>query len=64
MRIAGTAIPVLFLSKLPAFTLRWVWLLSAATVFAQMGLSLLLLRREFRRRLAFAADVTVPPAPV
>jgi putative MATE family efflux protein len=63
-RIAGTAIPVLFLSRMPGFALRWVWLLSAVTVFAQMGLSLLLLRREFRRRLTFAADVTSSPAPL
>jgi len=61
-RIVGTAIPVLFLSRMPGFTLRWVWLLSAVTVFAQMGMSLLLLRREFRRRLAFAADATATPA--
>jgi putative MATE family efflux protein len=63
-RIVGTAIPVLFLSRLPGFTLRWVWLLSAVTVFAQMGMSLLLLRREFRRRLAFAPDATASPAPL
>jgi putative MATE family efflux protein len=63
-RIVGTAIPVLFLSRVPGFSLRWVWLLSAVTVFAQMTLSLLLLRREFRRRLAFAGDATAPTAPV
>ena len=63
-RIVGTAIPVLFLSRVDGFSLRWVWLLSAVTVFAQMTLSLLLLRREFRRRLAFAGDATAPPAPV
>ena len=54
-RIVGTAIPVLYLSTVPGFTLRWVWLLSAVTVFAQLTISLLLLRREFRRRLVFAA---------
>ena len=63
-RIVGTAIPVLFLSTMPGFNLRWVWLLSAVTVFAQMALSLMLLRREFRRRLAFAAGVTSSPAPL
>jgi Na+-driven multidrug efflux pump len=63
-RIVGTAVPVLFLSRVPGFSLRWVWLLSAVTVFAQMTLSLLLLRREFRRRLAFAGDATAPTAPV
>jgi putative MATE family efflux protein len=63
-RIVGTAIPVILLSRMPGFSLRWIWLLSAVTVFAQMGLSLLLLRREFRRRLVFAADATTSPAPV
>ena len=58
MRMAMTAIPVLLLSRVPGFALWWVWTLSAVTVVLQLGLSLLLLRREFRRRLAFAA-----PAP-
>ena len=55
-RIVGTALPVLYLSRVPGFTLRWVWLLSAVTIFAQLTISLLLLRREFRRRLVFPAD--------
>ena len=54
-RIVGTAVPVIYLSKTPGFTLRWVWLLSAVTIFAQLTISLLLLRREFRRRLVFVA---------
>jgi len=54
-RIVGTAIPVMYLSRVPGFALRWVWLLSAVTIFAQLTISLLLLRREFRRRLAFVA---------
>jgi len=63
-RIFVTAIPVLFLAGMPGFALRWVWLLSAVTIFVQLMLSLLLLRREFRRRLVFAADATSSPAPV
>ena len=62
MRIVGTAIPVMFLSRVPGFALRWVWLLSAVTIFAQLTISLLLLRREFRRRLAFVAADTSEPA--
>jgi hypothetical protein len=30
-----------------------VWYISVAGMFVQLGLNLLLLRREFRRRLAF-----------
>jgi len=54
-RIVGTAMPVIYLSRMPGFALRWVWLLSAVTIFAQLTISLLLLRREFRRRLVFVA---------
>ena len=61
-RIVGTAVPVMYLSKMPGFALRWVWLLSAVTVFAQLTISLLLLRREFRRRLVFAAADAPAPA--
>jgi putative MATE family efflux protein len=62
-RIVGTAIPVMYLSRMPGFALRWVWLLSAVTIFAQLTISLLLLRREFRRRLVFvAADAPAPAA--
>ena len=62
-RIVGTAIPVMYLSRVPGFALRWVWLLSAVTIFAQLTISLLLLRREFRRRLVFgAADASAPAA--
>ena len=55
--------PVIYLSRMPGFALRWVWLLSAVTIFAQLTISLLLLRREFRRRLVFvAADASAPAA--
>ena len=46
------------------FDLTGVWWLSVASVFVQLGLSSLLLRREFTRRLAFppleAATVSIP----
>jgi putative MATE family efflux protein len=58
-RTVITAIPVLLLSQVPGFALWWVWTLSALTVGLQLGLSLLLLRREFRRRLTFA-DAAMP----
>jgi Na+-driven multidrug efflux pump len=55
-RIVLIAVPVLWLARLPAFTLRWVWLISAGAVFVQLAISLWLLRREFRLRLAWAAQ--------
>jgi putative MATE family efflux protein len=62
-RIVAVSIPVLLLSQVPGFELRWVWYLSVVTVVLQLGLSLLLLRREFRRRLAFGESVMPMRAP-
>jgi putative MATE family efflux protein len=56
-RIVAVSIPVLLLAQAPGFQLRWVWYLSATAVVLQLGVSLLLLRREFRRRLTFPAVV-------
>ena len=44
--------------------LIWVWYISVAAVFIQLAMNLLLLRREFRTRLAFAhgSDVAAQPA--
>jgi putative MATE family efflux protein len=53
VRIAIVAVPAILLSRLPGFQLRWIWYLSAGAVIVQLGLSLLLLRREFERRLQF-----------
>lgn len=50
-RLALIAVPAITLSRLPAFELRWVWYLSVIAVIGQLALVLLLLRREFRRRL-------------
>jgi putative MATE family efflux protein len=63
-RITLIAIPALFLARLPGFQLRWVWYLSVASVYVQLALALLLLRREFARRLNFgvvAPDQAMAP---
>ena len=52
-RIVCVAIPTLLMARLAGFELRWIWYLSAGSVALQMAMSLLLLRREFRRRLSF-----------
>jgi putative MATE family efflux protein len=59
LRILLVAIPVIILAGQPGFELRWVWYLSVASVIVQLGMNLLLLRREFRVRLDFA-PVTQP----
>jgi Na+-driven multidrug efflux pump len=55
-RLLTFVVPVLLLSSLPHFTLTQVWHLSVATVSLQAVTSLVLLAREFRRKLA------TPPA--
>lgn len=65
-RILSFALPAIWLSTRPGFELRHLWYLSVATVLLQMALSLLLLSREYRRRLgalAPAADPAVPAVP-
>ncbi|MDQ6886002.1 MAG: MATE family efflux transporter [Gemmatimonadota bacterium] len=53
VRIALVAIPAVILSRMPGFELHWIWYLSVGSVFVQLTLSMLLLRREFGRRLQF-----------
>jgi Na+-driven multidrug efflux pump len=56
VRILLVAVPAILLSRTADFQLRWVWYLSAGAVVVQLALSLLLLRREFNRRLTFPAQ--------
>jgi putative MATE family efflux protein len=60
-RMAIFIVPAIFLSRLADFRMTWIWILSVATVWVQLGLSLYLLRREFTRRLG-SVDVPVPLA--
>jgi putative MATE family efflux protein len=53
-RIIIVAVPAFLLSRLPGFQLHWIWYLSIVAITVQLVLNLLLLRREFRRRLTFA----------
>jgi putative MATE family efflux protein len=55
-RIVIIAVPVLLLAPTPGFALRWIWYISAAAVLVQLAMNLLLLKREYRLRLNFAAD--------
>jgi Na+-driven multidrug efflux pump len=63
-RIVSFALPAIWLSSRPGFELRHLWYLSVATVLLQMTLSLLLLAREYRRRLAGRAPAAPPAVPV
>jgi Na+-driven multidrug efflux pump len=61
-RTMAVIVPMLLLSGVPGFTLRWVWYLAAGSSVLHLTMNLLLLRREFARRLAFPAP-TAPTVP-
>ena len=61
VRIAIVAVPAFLLSTLPGFELRWIWYLTVTSVTIQFVIAMLLLRREFARRLNFAAVAARPP---
>jgi putative MATE family efflux protein len=50
-RLLIIAVPVVLLSRLPGFELRWIWYLSVVAILMQLALVLWFLRREFRVRL-------------
>lgn len=50
-RILCFAVPALVVSRLPGFELTDLWWISVVSVLIQMGLCLVLLRREMRRRI-------------
>jgi putative MATE family efflux protein len=62
VRIVIVVIPMFLLARLPGFELRWVWYLTVVSITLQMAMALLLLRREFSRRLNF--DSALAPAPL
>jgi putative MATE family efflux protein len=55
VRIVMVAVPAFALSRLPGFQLHWIWYLSLGALVVQLTVALLLLRREFARRLDFAS---------
>jgi Na+-driven multidrug efflux pump len=44
-------VSVLLMSQMAGFELRWIWYLSAVTIWAHLAANLLLLRRELRLKL-------------
>jgi putative MATE family efflux protein len=55
-RILLVSVPAILLSRTAGFQLNWIWYLSVGAVLVQLTLSMLLLRREFRRRLTFPSQ--------
>jgi putative MATE family efflux protein len=54
-RIIIVAAVAVIIARAPGFQLTWLWYLSAISIFLQLALSMLLLRREFGRRLSWSA---------
>ena len=54
VRVVVVTIPVFILARAPGFALSTIWRLGVVSVCAQLALALLLLRREYGRRLRFA----------
>jgi len=64
VRVVVVAIPAFILSRLPGFHLAWVWYLTVVSVTMQLALSVWLLFREFRVRLAFPEGAQAAPVAV
>lgn len=62
-RIVIVATGLTFLSRLPGFQLKWIWEMSVVTVFIQLGISLSLLRHQFRTRLSALAAPAAAASP-
>ncbi len=52
-RLLLFALPATLLSQRPGFQIRYVWYLSVLSIFFQACVNLVLLQREFRRKLTF-----------
>jgi putative MATE family efflux protein len=55
------ALPAVIMSRMPGFHIKQIWHLSVASVLLQAFVNLLLLRREFKRKLVFPADDSMTP---
>jgi putative MATE family efflux protein len=63
-RLATFALPALWLSRQPGFTMQQVWWLGVITITVQMVLSVWLLRRELNRRFPLGSAMSAAVAPL
>lgn len=56
------ALPAVILSRTPGFQIKHVWYLSVVSILFQAGANLLLLRREFEKKLVFRDTDLLAPA--
>ena len=62
IRTSLLVIPAIMMSRAAGFALHWIWYLSVGCVAFHALLNVLLLRREYGRKLTFAAPVAAPLA--
>jgi putative MATE family efflux protein len=60
-RLLFFALPALLLSRTPGFQIKHVWYLSVVSILLQAGTNLLLLRREFQKKLTFPVGDRLAP---
>ena len=60
-RLVLLAIPAFWLAAQPGFQLRWIWYVSSVSIVIHLMLNLVLLRREYGRRLNFAVAPAMAP---
>ena len=60
-RLLLFALPALLMARTPGFQIRHVWYFSVVSILIQAGANLLLLRREFRRKLVFSPPDGLAP---
>jgi putative MATE family efflux protein len=61
-RLLFFALPAVIMSRLPGFHIKQLWYLSVVSILLQAGVNLLLLGREFRRKLVFHDTDHLAPA--
>jgi putative MATE family efflux protein len=61
-RLLFFALPAVIISRLPGFHLKQLWYLSVVSILLQAGVNVLLLQREFKRKLVFADTDHLAPA--
>ena len=62
IRTSLLVIPAILMARAAGFALHWIWYLSVGTVALHALMNVLLLRREYGRKLTFAAPVSAPLA--
>jgi len=58
-RVFAVTVPVILLSRMPGFELRWIWYLSVAAIWMHLAASYVLLQREFRLRLGVGGQISI-----